>query len=164
MAELVQPNRQIVDDLDAFIAALPERVAEKLRVDPNVSSLIEVVLDLGRAPEARFPDGYVRLADGEVTQSEIARVVETVGHFGDDNRAGIERTLHRMSVIRNRAGDPVGLTCRVGRAVFGSVRLIHDLVESGERACSYLAAQVLARRRCSEKWLAYLQTMLASAS
>ncbi len=132
MTELVEPNRQIVDDMDAFIAALPERVAERLRADPNVSSLIEVVLDLGRTPEARFPDGYVHLGDGEVTQAEISRVVENVGHFGDDNRAGIERTLHRMSVIRNRAGEPVGLTCRVGRAVFGSVRLIHDLVESGQ--------------------------------
>lgn len=132
MKELVEPNRQIVDDLDAFIEVLPSRIAERLRAEPNVSSLIEVVLDLGRVPEARFTDGYVRLDEAEVTQAEISSVVENVGHFGDDNRAGIERTLHRMSVIRNRAGEPVGLTCRVGRAVFGSVRLIHDLVESGE--------------------------------
>ncbi len=130
--KLVEPNEQIVDDLDAFIAVLPERVAQGLRSNPNVSSLIEVVLDLGRAPEARFPDGFTQLADEEVSLAEIARVVENVGHFGDDNRAGIERTLHRISVIRNRAGEPIGLTCRVGRAVFGSVRLIHDLVETGQ--------------------------------
>ncbi len=130
-AELVEPNEQIVDDLDAFIAVLPERVAEGLRTNPRVSSLIEVVLDLGRSPEARFPDGFIRLSDDEVTLAEINRVVESVGHFGDDNRAGIERTLHRISVIRNRAGEPIGLTCRVGRAVFGSVRLIQDLVETG---------------------------------
>lgn len=131
-AELVEPNEQIVDDLDAFIAMLPERVAQGLRSSSRVSSLIEVVLDLGRAPEARFPDGFIKLGEEEVTDAEIALVVENVGHFGDDNRAGIERTLHRISVIRNRAGEPVGLTCRVGRAVFGSVRLIHDLVESGQ--------------------------------
>ena len=131
-AELVGPNEQIVDDLDAFIDVLPERVAKRLRANVSVSSLIEIVLDLGRPPEARFPDGFTRLDDGEVTLAEIKHVVDSVGHSGDDNRAGIERTLHRISVIRNRAGEPIGLTCRVGRAVFGSVRLIHDLVESGQ--------------------------------
>lgn len=94
--------------------------------------MIEVVLDLGRPPEARFPGGFIRLGDKEVTQAEIQHVVDNVSHSGDDNRAGIERTLHRISVIRNRTGEPVGLTCRVGRAVYGSVRLIHDLVESGQ--------------------------------
>ena len=108
------------------------RVAKALRSTPDVGSLIEVVLDLGRSPEARFPSGYISLGEEEVTQVEINHVLDNVGHFGDDNRAGIERTLHRISVIRNRAGEPVGLTCRVGRAVFGSVRLIHDLVESGQ--------------------------------
>jgi stage III sporulation protein SpoIIIAA len=91
-----------------------------------------VVLDLGRPPEARFLDGFIRLGDKEVSQAEIKHVVDNVGHSGDDNRAGIERTLHRVSIMRNRGGEPVGLTCRVGRAVFGSVRLIHDLVKSGE--------------------------------
>lgn len=108
------------------------RVAKALRSTRDVGSLIEVVLDLGRSPEARFPSGYTSLGEEDVTQVEINHVVDNVGHFGDDNRAGIERTLHRISVIRNRAGEPVGLTCRVGRAVFGSVRLIHDLVESGQ--------------------------------
>jgi len=74
----------------------------------------------------------VALAEIEVTREQIAHVVEHVGHFGDDNRAGIERTLHRISVMRNRAGEPVGLTCRVGRAVYGSVRLIEDLIRSGK--------------------------------
>ena len=91
-----------------------------------------MVLDLGRGPEARFPDEQVSLSSVEVTHEQIAHVVELVGHFGDDNRAGIERTLHRISVLRNRAGEPVGLTCRVGRAVYGSVRLIEDLIRSGK--------------------------------
>lgn len=91
-----------------------------------------MVLDLGRSPEARFPNEQASLSSIEVTHEQIARVVELVGHFGDDNRAGIERTLHRISVLRNRAGEPVGLTCRVGRAVYGSVRLIEDLIRSGK--------------------------------
>jgi stage III sporulation protein SpoIIIAA len=90
------------------------------------------VLDLGRNPEARFPGEQASLSEIEVSHDQIAYVVEHVGHFGDDNRAGIERTLHRISVLRNRAGTPVGLTCRVGRAVYGSVRLIDDLIRSGK--------------------------------
>jgi stage III sporulation protein SpoIIIAA len=111
---------------------LPKRVRDSLRKRDDTQSLIEVVMDLGRLPEARFPQGQVVLDSEEVSQDELSYVVERVGHFGDDNRAGIERTLHRISVIRNRAGEPVGLTCRVGRAVFGSVRLIHDLIEQGQ--------------------------------
>ena len=111
---------------------LPKRIRDTLRSLDDVSSLIEVVMDLGRPPEARFPSGQVVLDDDEVTPDDIQHTIERVGHFGDDNRAGIERTLHRISVIRNRAGEAVGLTCRVGRAVFGSVRLIQDLIETGE--------------------------------
>lgn len=103
-----------------------------MRERADVGELVEVVLDLGRIPEARFPEENAQLTGTEVDRDQIAYVVEQVGHFGDDNRAGIERTLHRISVMRNRAGEPVGLTCRVGRAVYGSVRLIDDLVRSGK--------------------------------
>ena len=91
-----------------------------------------MILDLGRNAEARFPLEQIPLSEIEVSRNEISHVVQQVGHFGDDNRAGIERTLHRISVMRNRAGEPVGLTCRVGRAVYGSVRLIEDLIRSGK--------------------------------
>ncbi len=87
---------------------------------------------MGRPPEARFPSLQFELGDAEVTKADLQSVISKVGVFGDDNRAGIERTLHRISVMRNRAGDPVGLTCRVGRAVFGAVQLVEDLVRSGE--------------------------------
>jgi stage III sporulation protein SpoIIIAA len=130
--ELADPNAQIVDNLDAFIDILPQEIAETLRKREDIGELVEVILDLGRNPEARFPGQNVVLSDVEVTREQIAQVVENVGHFGDDNRAGIERTLHRISVMRNRAGEAVGLTCRVGRAVFGSVRLIEDLIRSGK--------------------------------
>ena len=132
MFELVDPNAQVVDNLVAFIEIFPAEIAAALGERKDIGDLLEVVLDLGRPPEARFPSEQVSLSDIEVTHDQIAHVVDHVGHFGDDNRAGIERTLHRISVLRNRAGEPVGLTCRVGRAVYGSVRLIEDLVRSGK--------------------------------
>ena len=132
MFELVDPNAQVVDNLEAFIEIFPAEITAALGERKDIGDLLEVVLDLGRPPEARFPSEQVSLSDIEVTHDQIAHVVDHVGHFGVDNRAGIERTLHRISVLRNRAGEPVGLTCRVGRAVYGSVRLIEDLVRSGK--------------------------------
>jgi stage III sporulation protein SpoIIIAA len=93
--------------------------------------LLEIVMDLGREPEARFSDSEVLLGTEAVAQADLEYVASRVGNFGDDNRAGIARTLHRISAIRNRQGDIVGLTCRVGRAVTGTIDLIKDLVVSG---------------------------------
>ena len=122
----------MIDDLDALLAALPAEIVAAIHALPNQTDLIEVVLDLGRVPEARFPDSEVILLDREVTEADIAEVVDRIGTFGDDNRAGIERTLHRISAIRNRAGKIVGLTCRIGRAVYGTIEIIGDFVESGK--------------------------------
>ncbi|AJE04910.1 hypothetical protein GPICK_11665 [Geobacter pickeringii] len=97
-----------------------------------LDELLEVVMDLGRPPEARFPERVVRLAERPVTHEELAHVTALTGEFGDDNRAGIERTLHRISAIRNRKGQIVGLTLRVGRAVHGVIEILRDLVESGQ--------------------------------
>jgi stage III sporulation protein SpoIIIAA len=94
--------------------------------------LVEIVMDLGRRPEARFQSGEVPLIDREVDREDLAFVAERIGAFGGDNRAGIERTLHRISAIRNRSGEIVGLTCRVGRAVFGTIAIMRDLIESGQ--------------------------------
>ena len=125
-------NRETTDDLDLLLAALPPEIVAAVHALPDRTSLIEVVLDLGRRPEARFPDSEVTLLDREVTEADIAYVVEHIGSFGDDNRAGIERTLHRISAIRNRNGKIVGLTCRIGRAVYGTIEIIEDFVESGK--------------------------------
>jgi stage III sporulation protein SpoIIIAA len=127
----VTDRKQITDDLDAILDALPPHIVESLRERKDRHDLLEVVLDLGRPPEARFPASEVTLSDVEVSDADIEYVVSRIGEFGDDNRAGIERTLHRISCFRNRRGRIVGLTCRVGRAVYGTIRVIDDLVKTG---------------------------------
>ena len=121
----------ITDDLDALLDALPRHISESIRHREDRSELLEVVMDLGRPPEARFPGRDLFLSTEEVTVDDIEYTVSRIGIFGDDNRAGIARTLHRISAIRNRKGRIVGLSCRLGRAVFGTIALIKDLVESG---------------------------------
>jgi stage III sporulation protein SpoIIIAA len=122
----------ITDDLDALIDVLPGHIADTVRGSSNNFELLEIVLDLGRVPEARFPGEEVILSEEEIFQEDIDAVVSRIGEFTADNRAGIERTLHRISCIRNRKGQIVGLTCRVGRAVFGTIRIIEDLVRTGK--------------------------------
>ncbi len=125
-------DREAMDDLDLLLAALPPEIVEAVHALPEKDTLIEVVLDLGRQPEARFPNSEVTLLEREIGEVDIAYVVDHIGTFGDDNRAGIERTLHRISAIRNRSGKIVGLTCRIGRAVYGTIEIIDDFVESGK--------------------------------
>ncbi len=122
----------ITDDLNQLLGVLPTHIARPLWNHENNHELLEVVMDLGRPPEARFPDKQVILNPAEITQEDIDYVVAQIGNFGEDNRAGIERTLHRISAIRNRKGNIIGLSCRVGRAIFGNIELIRDLVESGQ--------------------------------
>jgi len=125
----------ITDNLEDLLGVLPPGIfSDVLSLDSREArgELIEIVLDLGRFPEARFQDREVYLSQSEVTRDDITYVAERIGRFGDDNRAGIERTLHRISAIRSRSGDIVGLTCRIGRAVYGTIGIIRDLVESGE--------------------------------
>src|SRR5436309_10843535 len=126
------PRRESIDDLDVLLAALPPEIVDAVHELPEQEDVIEVVLDLGRCPEARFPDAEVTLLDREIVEADLAFVVEHIGTFGDDNRAGIERTLHRISAIRNRNGKIVGLTCRIGRAVYGTFEIINDFVETGK--------------------------------
>ena len=127
----ITPQR-ITDDLDRLLEVLPEAVRQALAPPEAREQLLEVVLDLGRVPEARYPGRAVGLGDAVVERADLAAVVEQLGAFGGDNRAGIERTLHRISAIRNRTGTIVGLTCRVGRAVFGTVAMVRDLMDSGQ--------------------------------
>jgi stage III sporulation protein SpoIIIAA len=125
-------RRVVTDDLDALLDVLPLHIREPLYQQPDHNELLEVILDLGRLPEARFPHRELVLNSSEVSQSDIDYVVSRIGEFSGDNRAGINHTLHRISAIRNRNGYIIGLTCRVGRAVFGTVGMIQDLIESGK--------------------------------
>src|SRR5215211_5154345 len=115
------------DNLDVLLAVLPPRISEAVAEAgrrEGYDNLVEIVMDLGRTPEARFQSGEVPLTHREVDREDLAFVAERIGAFGGDNRAGIERTLHRISALRNRSGEIVGLTCRVGRAVFGTIAIM----------------------------------------
>jgi stage III sporulation protein SpoIIIAA len=125
-------DHETIDDIDALLDALPPEIVAAIHALPDREGVIEVVMDLGRRPEARFPDSEVTLLEREVNEADLAYVVDHIGTFGDDNRAGIERTLHRISAIRNRSGKIVGLTCRIGRAVYGTIEIIADFVETGK--------------------------------
>ena len=125
-------ERPIHDELEQLLRVLPPHIQASLQQQENLNELLEVVLDLGRTPEARFSAGDVLLAEEPVSREDLDHIVTSIGEFGGDNRAGMERTLHRISAIRNRHGSVVGITCRVGRAVFGTIRIIEDLAYSGK--------------------------------
>ena len=119
------------DDLEALLSILPTAIRDAVSKQGDEASLLEIVLDLGRLPYARYLDGEAVLRRSEVTNAELQSVIAGLGEFGDDNRAGIPRTLHRIACIRNRRRVVVGLTMRVGRAVTGSVAVIEDFVKAG---------------------------------
>src|SRR6267142_957798 len=119
------------DELEALLRGLPPDLTQRVRALDGLEGLLEIVMDLGRLPEARFVGREEMLSQREVSAEDLAYVISHIGQFGGDNRAGIERTLHRISALRNRAGKVVGLTLRVGRAVYGTVEIIRDIVESG---------------------------------
>ncbi len=121
---------QITDDLDLLLSILPPRIRAALEQANRTPELIEVIMDLGRLPEARFGQGEMYLSDTEITAEDLQMVIDHIGDFGADNRAGIERTLHRISAIRNRKGKIIGLTCRVGRAIYGTIEIIKDIIMS----------------------------------
>ena len=119
------------DDLEALLSTLPAAIRRAIGERGDEGGLLEVVLDLGRPPYARYLEDEVVLREAEVTNAELQLVVAGLGEFGADNRAGIPRTLHRIACIRNRQRGVVGLTMRVGRAVTGSVAVIEDFVKAG---------------------------------
>lgn len=130
-AEILSAHCELTNLLDIF----PLPIRQALVRLPNFESLVEVVLDLGRSPEARFLDDFVFLSETAVTFEDLAHVSSHLSPFGSDNRAGIESTLHRVSAIRNRQGKVVGLTCRVGRAVYGTIDIISDVIRAGKSVC-----------------------------
>jgi stage III sporulation protein SpoIIIAA len=130
--ETTPKQHHITDNLQQLLQALPRDIVQAIETQVDQEDLLEIVLDLGRPPEARFPGRVLYLTERLVEHSDIDYVTTRVGEFGKDNRAGIERTLHRISAIRNRSGRVVGLTCRIGRAVFGTIDIMRDVVETGK--------------------------------
>jgi stage III sporulation protein SpoIIIAA len=123
---------QITDNIEDLKAVLPDYLIDAIEKRGNEESLIEIIMDLGRPPTARYTTGEVVLDDAEIQEHHLEYVTSRMRDFDADNRAGIERTLHRISAIRNRKGDIVGLTCRLGRAVYGTIDIIRDIIESGK--------------------------------
>uniref|UniRef100_A0A5B7ARP5 AAA+ ATPase domain-containing protein n=1 Tax=Davidia involucrata TaxID=16924 RepID=A0A5B7ARP5_DAVIN len=127
----ISPEDDSDVELGRLLALLPEEMRRRISEHLELHQLIEVVMDLGRKPLARFPSGDFVLSDYPITMDDLEHATSLVGDFAIDNRAGISRTLHRISAIRNRKGVIIGLTCRVGRAVSGSANLLRDLVKDG---------------------------------
>ena len=124
-------STQSHEDLRTLLLVLPESIRASVEQMGQEDELLEIVMDLGRVPTARYVDGERVLREAEVTKLEIDHVVAGIGDFDDDNRAGIARTLHRISGIRNRRNQVVGLTCRIGRAVYGTIDIIEDIITEG---------------------------------
>ena len=122
----------IKEDLERLVEILPKSIQETINEHPDKDILIEIIMDLGRRPEARFPTHPEYLSPNVITWQDLDYSIKRLSRFADDNRAGIERTLHRISCIRNRQGLVIGLTCRVGRAMYGTINSIRDLLESGK--------------------------------
>ncbi len=125
-------QQRITDNLGQLLEVLPPSIRQRLEIEASLQDLLEIIMDLGRIPEARFTEHVLELGAVPISKEDLNYVVSRVGSFGKDNRAGMERTLHRISAIRNRLGDIVGLTCRIGRAVYGTIDIIQDVVESGK--------------------------------
>ncbi len=150
---------KITDDLDALLDVLPPGIAAAVRAHGADDRLLEIILDLGRPPSARYVEEEVILRETEVQRGELDYVVARIGDFDADNRAGLERTLHRISAIRNRRGAIVGLTCRVGRAVYGTIDILEDIISAdksilllgrpgvGKTTLLREAARILAERK-----------------
>jgi stage III sporulation protein SpoIIIAA len=131
MNSAIEPPR-ITDELHELLSVVPSAIAQAVLAENDSDNLLEVIMDLGRIPTARFVEREIVLSESEISDEDIEYVIARVGDFDADNRAGLERTLHRISAIRNRRGQIVGLTCRIGRAVYGTTDIIKDLIESGK--------------------------------
>ena len=125
-------TKELTDDMDKLLNLLPNNIRSIFKDDHKKIDLLEIILDLGRIPEARYSDLSISLGKEPLSRQELDSMLTRLGPFGMDNRAGIESTLHRISAIRNRRSEIIGLTCRIGRAVIGTVSMVRDLTESGE--------------------------------
>lgn len=129
---MVLPHEEL-NDIALLLETLPDHIRHTIAELPfSHDDLLEIILDLGRRPEARYRAHEAFLGEMTVTEHDIDHIIRRIGTFGEDNRAGIERTLHRISAIRNRNQAVIGLTCRIGRALYGTVSIIRDIIETGQ--------------------------------
>ena len=125
-------NLQFQHDLERLIEIMPQKVSSNLTLE-ELEDVIEIVLDIGRPPEIRHSSGKIdKLPTDNVSDSDISFITSHLQEFTHDNRSGIPGTLHRISAIRNRQGRIVGLTCRIGRVVTGTIACIKDFCTQGK--------------------------------
>ena len=117
------------DDIEKLLDNLPDFVRQTLNTHSNKENLLEIILDFGRRPETRFTIGSEYLSRKVISWQDLDYLLKRISQFDNENRAGIERTLHRISCIRNRQSLVNGLTCRIGRAISGTICIIRDLLE-----------------------------------
>ena len=123
---------QFQNDLERLLAIMPQKVVDNLSCE-RLDDVIEIVLDIGRVPEVRHAGGKIEKLNCEVVNDEdINFITSHLQEFTHDNRSGIPGTLHRISAIRNRQGKVVGLTCRIGRVVTGTIACIKDFCTQGK--------------------------------
>lgn len=120
------------DELERLLILLPKRIRKAIYDHSQTEKLIEVVLDLGRYPELRFHGEPALVLEEPVSHEEIDYICQQLSGFSSENRAGIERTLHRISGIRNRRQEIIGLTCRVGKTTTGTIDIILDLLKQNK--------------------------------
>lgn len=119
-------NLQFQNDLNKLLEVLPPKVRQHVDYD-HMEDVIEIVLDIGRTPEIRHSDGKIEyIGEDTVNSEDIEYITSRIQEFTSDNRSGIPGTLHRISAIRNRQGKVIGLTCRIGRVVTGTIACIKD--------------------------------------
>ncbi len=128
----MQTNLQFQNDLEKLVAILPPKIRTQLSY-AKMEDVIEIVLDIGRVPEIRHAGGLIEyIESGIVDEEDITHITSRIQDFTSDNRSGIPGTLHRISAIRNRQGKVVGLTCRIGRVVTGTIACIKDFCTLGK--------------------------------
>ena len=125
-------NLQFHNDLDRLLEILPAKVRQQITYE-QMEDVIEIVLDIGRTPEIRHANVKIEYIGSDfVTEDDINFITSNIQEFTSDNRSGIPGTLHRISAIRNRQGKVIGLTCRIGRVVTGTIACIKDFCMMGK--------------------------------
>ena len=125
-------NLQLQNDLERLLSIMPPKVVKYLSQD-KLDDVIEIVLDIGRPAEIRHSGGKIdKLGLELIDDNDINYLTSHLQEFTHDNRSGIPGTLHRISAIRNRQGKVVGLTCRIGRVVTGTITCIKDICTQGK--------------------------------